>query len=373
MSATRRGYAVCGICLLALALGATFGARALNAVVVPGLVALAAGWIGVRRTARPTVTRSRPAPGFPGDVREITLDVDSDDATSATVRDTVGEGLSTTAGAIETGIPGAVTYECAFERRGEHAIGPAVVIVTDALGLFEREFRSTRRTDVLVYPPVERLSGYAREALLGGREASPLDDRGEFDSLREYVPGDPLRDVHWKSSAKRDSFVVTEFAADTEAERLAIAAEAAPGRGHRRGQKRRADEMASAVASVACWLLDRGVEIDLVTPDGRLSGAHATRERVLRTLARTGAGRVATSERESADVAIAAEIGVTTVTVGGETHPFERFVDPGGFGGDHERRRTAGGGATEQTTTGNPGATTADGGINPESTFEEGP
>jgi len=339
MSATRRGYAVFGICLCALALGATFGARALNAVVVPGLVALAAGWISVRRTAQPTVARNRPAPGFPGDSREITLDIEAEDAASVTVRDTVGRGLSTDSGEIETGVPGQVTYDCVLETRGEHSIGPAVFTVTDALGLFERDFRSATTTDVLVYPPIERLSGYAREALLGGA-GTPSDDRGEFDSLREYVPGDPLRDVHWKGSAKRDSFVVTEFAADTEAEGFAIAAEAAPGR---------ADRMAIAAASVACWLLDRGIDIELATPEGRLSGTHATRQQVLSLLARVGAGRVATQSKENAFVVIAAEVGGTAVTVDGETHPFDRFVGDGLEGGIEPRHATGEPGSSECT------------------------
>lgn len=363
MSVTRRGYAVFGICLGALVLGVTFGARALNAVVVPGLVALVVGWVGVKRTPRPTVTRNRPASGFPGDVREVVLEIGFGDSTrtrSATVRDALEEGLQAEIGAIEMGVPGRITYDCVLGRRGEHAIGPAVITITDALGLFEREFRPATTTDVLVYPPVERLSGYAREAFLGGRTDAPFNDRGEFDSLREYVPGDPLRDVHWKSSAKRDDFVVTEFAADTEREGLAIVTEAAPGQ---------ADEMASAAASVACWLLENGIEIDVTTPDGRLSGADtATRERVLALFARTGTGRVADRRRERADVAIAAETGGVTVTIGDSTIPFDRLVDPAATGRPRatsertEAERTtprdrapAGAGTTRATTDGRRG------------------
>jgi uncharacterized protein (DUF58 family) len=329
MSVTRRGLAVFGICVLALGLGATFGARALNAVVVPALVALIAGWISVRRVGQPTVTRSRPAPGFPGEGREITLDIESGDATSATVRETVGDGLSADTSPITTDVPGRVAYDCRYERRGERAIGPATVTVGDALGLFERDFRAATRTDALVDPPVRGLSGDARRVLVGGSEGGTVDDRGEFDALREYVSGDPLRDVHWKSSAKRDEFVVTEFAPEQEREGLAIVAEAAPGK---------ADEMATAAASVACWLLDRGIEIDLVTPDGRLFGVEVgTRERVLALLARAGAGRVATGSKEVADVTIAADVGGTTVTVDGETYPFDRLVEPRRLDGGHER------------------------------------
>jgi uncharacterized protein (DUF58 family) len=320
MSATRRGYAAFGICLAALAAGSAFGARALNAVVVPGLVALAAGWIASRRIPYPTVTRSQPASGFPGEERTIVLDTDAERATTATVRDRADEGLSAPETGIETGIPGRIEYDCRLDERGEHVLGPATVTIEDALGLFSREFRSARTTDVLVYPPVRPLSDRAGRDLLAGEEA-PIDDRGEFDSLREYVPGDPLRDVHWKASAKREAFVVTEFAASEEEGSLAIVAEAAPGE---------AEEMAIAAASVACWLLDAGVEIDLATPDGRLSGASAGRRgKVLALLARSGAGRVATARRERADIHIAAEPGGLTVSVGDSTIPFDRLLARG--------------------------------------------
>jgi uncharacterized protein (DUF58 family) len=319
MSATRRAYAVFGVCLLALAAGSAFGARALNAIVVPGLVALAAGWIGTRRATPPTVTRSQPSPGFPGDERTIALDIDADRSTAATVYDRVGSGLSASAGRIETAVPGRVEYDCRLDERGEHALGPVTVTVEDALGLFARNFRSSTTTGVLVYPSVRRLSDRAHQAFLAGGEDALLDDRGEFDSLREYVPGDPLRDVHWKSSAKQDEFVVTEFAPGEDEEGLTVVAEAASGE---------ADAMATATATIACWLLDAGVEIDLVTPDGRLPGASpGTREGILALLARAGAGRVSSADREGTDVSIRAERDGVTVEIGGSTFAFDRLVD----------------------------------------------
>ena len=320
MSLTRRGYAVGGICLLAFALGTLFGARALNAVVVPGLVALAVGWVAIYRTTPPTVSRGQPAPGFPDEIRTVTLMIEAEQASSATVRDRASEGLSVPAEAIGTDLPGEIEYDCQFAERGEETLGPALLTLTDALGLFEREFRAAGRTDVLVYPPVHRLSDRTHPIPLADED--PLvDDRGEFDSLREYVPGDPLRHVDWKASAKREEFVVSEFAASEEAEGLSIVAEAAPGQ---------ADAMATAAASIALWLLENGIEIDLAVPGGRLSDVSlGESEAVLALLARAGGGRVGSARRNAADVLVAAEADGPTVTTSEKTIPFDRLVRSG--------------------------------------------
>ena len=325
MSLTRRGYAVGGICLLAFALGTLFGARALNAVVVPGLVALAVGWVAIYRTTPPTVTRSQPAPGFPGESRTISLTIEAERASSATVRDRASEGLSVPTRAIGTDLPGDIEYDCQFTERGEGTLGPALLTLTDALGLFEREFRAAGSTEVLVYPPVRRLSDRARLTFLTGED--PLvDDRGEFDSLREYVPGDPLRDVDWKASAKREELVVSEFAAREEKDGISIVAGAAPGQ---------ADAMATATASVALWLLESGVEIDLATPGGRLSDVSPGEdEEVLALLARAGGGRVGSARRNAADVLVRAEADGPTVTTSERTIPFDRLVRSGSTPGD---------------------------------------
>ena len=153
-----------------------------------------------------------------------------------------------------------------------------------------------------------------------------MDDRGEFDSLREYVPGDPLRNVDWKASAKREELVVSEFAAREEKDGISIVAEAAPGR---------ADAMATAAASVALWLLDAGVGIDLATPGGRLSNVSPGEgEEVLALLARAGGGRVGNARRNAADVLVRAETDGSAITTSEKVIPFGRLVRSGSRPGD---------------------------------------
>ena len=144
-----------------------------------------------------------------------------------------------------------------------------------------------------------------------GESARFSDDREQFDELREYVPGDSLRNVHWASSAKRDELVVMEFDAAIDVAGLAIAAGSTAGY---------ADEMAAAAASVATTLLDAGLAVSLSLPDGEIErdGGESQRERVLAALARTGHGRVDTD----ADIRVFADADGTSITIEDREVPF---------------------------------------------------
>lgn len=314
MRPTRRGYALAGIVIGAEVLALTYGGRALNAIVAPAVVALAAGAIAVARADTPTVDRASVPPGFPGDSREVTVEVTGSGA--ATVVETVPDGLAVDASTHERALPTTFTYEVTLEERGRHTLGPLVVRVTDLLGLVSTTVETEATTDVLVYPPVSPLSGHG--AVLGDVVDPDAVERQEFESVREYVPGDPLRAVHWKSTAKDpDGMYVTEFVDSSVEDSIVLAAGSAPGY---------ADEMAAAAASVAVTAVDAGVGVELRTPSGvvsRDSGADH-RDRLLRHLALAEGGPLPDVER--VDVRIYADCDGVVLTVGSRDHDFEALT-----------------------------------------------
>lgn len=101
-------------------------------------------------------------------------------------------------------------------RRGRFKWSNLRVRGTDALGLIVRE-RSykTDPIELTVYPapiPVQveatPSSGWGSSDLDSGRvRGSGLEPR----TVREYAPGDPIRYIHWKSSAKSRNLMVKEF------------------------------------------------------------------------------------------------------------------------------------------------------------------
>lgn len=321
MRPTRRGWTVLVASLLALAMGWAFGGRSLNAVVVPGLLALAATGLTVWRANDPTVTRRVPADGHHGETATASLAVETSPALPATVHDRTGRGLT---GAIEGDLLAdgrSVAASVTLAERGEQWFGPCTVDLTDPLGLWERSVEVSDRASLLVYPRVRPL-GDARGVV--ERFRGETDEREHFDGVREYTPGDPLRDVNWKASASHPrGLYVTTFAGTGETRTVTLGV-AAPVGG--------VDDAAEAAASVAVHLLEAGVPVALVTPrvriDAGVGGAH--RRRVLGALATFDGGRLRDRDVAEADVLVE---GVprqrgADVVVGDERRPFGDYREP---------------------------------------------
>ncbi|QLG61231.1 DUF58 domain-containing protein [Halorarum salinum] len=331
MRLTGRGWAVVGALALAGVSAGLFGPRSLNAVVVPGLVALAAGYLQLRRFEPPAVARETPPDAHVGHEGTVRLSFGDPGGPrpgpgtglsrpfAGEVRETVGDGLTAESTTFET-VVGAepVEYGVRYGARGRHVLGPATVTARDLLGLVETDVPTAGVAEVLVYPRVHAIAPRARRDLRALHETGVHEERREFDRLREYDRGDSLRDIHWKSTAKREDLIVKEFAAEAEAEAVSLAAGAA-------AAPDAADRMAEAAASIALALVEDGVPVDVHLPDGSVTAGpdRGGRVRLLERLALVGPGRVATEE---ADVTVYGGADGVRVAVGDEELEFEELV-----------------------------------------------
>jgi uncharacterized protein (DUF58 family) len=334
MDLTRRGTAAVGVAIAAVGMGWLFGSRSLNAIAVTAVVAIAVGAIQLRIADPPTVDRSKPRSGFPGDRRSISLRMTGSRGTLVRVTDSLPDGLASADNGATGAIPFETEYEVTLTGRGRHRVGPATVRVRDPFGLLEKAYDVGNPTPLLVYPTIHDVSGST--ALTAIIEQARTPERQEIDHLREYVPGDPLRDIAWKASAKRlPDFVVTEFAGQETTGTVEIAASAT---------QSTIDEAASAVASIAVFLLEGGLEVGITLPDGRLEPDRGPRHRdaLLRALAETGPGAVPEATWESADVQVAGKR--RGVRIGFEGHSMfygqlrgqDRAVTPPESRADHD-------------------------------------
>lgn len=103
-------------------------------------------------------------------------------------------------------------YSFSPKMRGIYRIGPMELIHTDAFGAFQRVTSSTETSELVVYPAFDEIAtlpgGVQR---LGEVAHSPRLGRGdEFYSLRNYLIGDDLRTVHWKSSMRHGKMLVRQ-------------------------------------------------------------------------------------------------------------------------------------------------------------------
>jgi len=101
--------------------------------------------------------------------------------------------------------------------RGEVDIGGAGLRVLAGIGLWVLQYRFDWPEKLRVYPLIEELTRgdlFAhRRRLWGiGQHQSKKFGRGtEFDSLREYNPGDEFRSVNWKATARAGRPIINQY------------------------------------------------------------------------------------------------------------------------------------------------------------------
>jgi len=100
------------------------------------------------------------------------------------------------------------------ERRGVITVGPAHTVRGDPLGILKREATWDDTHTLYVHPVTTSLhstsTGFIRD-LEGQASRTIVDADISFHALREYVPGDSQRQIHWKSTAKTGTLMVRQY------------------------------------------------------------------------------------------------------------------------------------------------------------------
>ena len=113
-------------------------------------------------------------------------------------------------------------------RRGrETGAGGFVIDSMGPLGLGRHRVRLPLPWDVVVYPPLVSVRLRASVADARRRDAGmkPIRRLGEgrlFESLREWVPGDDLRHIDWKATARRAKVITRQYEAERRQQVLLV-------------------------------------------------------------------------------------------------------------------------------------------------------
>ena len=105
-----------------------------------------------------------------------------------------------------------LTYSVPNDRRGVFDVGPVEVTRADPLSLWRTVQRAGAVHRLWVHPRQHALTLRAGQApsLDGDMGDQAFDSSVTFHALREYVPGDDLRLVHWRSYARTGELLVRE-------------------------------------------------------------------------------------------------------------------------------------------------------------------
>lgn len=100
-------------------------------------------------------------------------------------------------------------------RRGVFTLGPLSICTSDPFGLFSVQIEYPYQESFTVYPPVSALPrielprGVSSGASRAHYPTSNLTT--DAASVRQYVPGDPLNRIHWRSTARHGDIHIKEF------------------------------------------------------------------------------------------------------------------------------------------------------------------
>lgn len=112
------------------------------------------------------------------------------------------------------------TARTVCSRRGLFKLGPWEVVIGEPFGLFQVHQEYGKSLEILVYPPLaEKLPEFnLRRGMRGDlrmmNHAINSETIQAF-TTRKYQPGDPLRRVHWPTSAKRGELFIKSFDPET--------------------------------------------------------------------------------------------------------------------------------------------------------------
>ena len=156
-------------------------------------------------------------------------------------------------------------------RWGNYRVGDVRLRARDRLGLTVWESRVDRGNRLRVYPLPETLRRIvppvSTQLYTGNEVARQKGDGMEFADLRLFAPGDRVRSINWRASARRDELVVNERHPERNADVILFLDTFADARS---GGRSTLDLAVRATATLAARYLERRDRVGLVSFGGVL-------------------------------------------------------------------------------------------------------
>lgn len=216
---TGLGWTVLLLTLVAFVVGYRLGLREVVVVGWAGAVLVVVAAAALLGRSRLVIRMSLPqARVVVGDAAGVTVTAENParlPSVPTTVELPIGEGL------VDVAIPAVAPrgfhqqhVPVPTTRRGVLDVGPVTGVRADPVGLVRRELVWTAREQVVVHPRTIAIpstsTGLVRD--LEGQATTDLSPADiSFHAIREYVPGDDPRTIHWRSTAKTGAFMVRQL------------------------------------------------------------------------------------------------------------------------------------------------------------------
>jgi|GEM_PF-442627 len=168
----------------------------------------------------------------------------------------------------------AVKYSCVCPDRGKYTLGPFKVYFFDPLGLFFFARAYPVYSQVYVYPRVFPIYKFPRLAKgvqpwFGINTARSSGDEDEFFGVREYKDGDPIKRIHWASTAKKNRLIVKQFQ-NQSFYRATVMFNLEKDKDYGQGKQSITEYTVKIAASVCKYLFDSNVSIEVIAHAGEI-------------------------------------------------------------------------------------------------------
>ena len=110
-----------------------------------------------------------------------------------------------------------ISYNLRPTERGEYYFGSLNIYVRSPLKLISRRFTFDKNKMTPTYPSYIQLRKYDLMAFsnnlfqYGIKKIRRIGHTMEFEQIKEYVPGDDIRTLNWKATAKKNALMVNQF------------------------------------------------------------------------------------------------------------------------------------------------------------------
>lgn len=109
------------------------------------------------------------------------------------------------------------SYSLRPTQRGSYDFGDTLAYVTSGIGLVRRKYRFSNQQEVPVYPSFIQMRKFELYAIsnrltdLGVKKVRRIGHTLEFDQIKNYVPGDDIRSINWKATARANDLMVNQY------------------------------------------------------------------------------------------------------------------------------------------------------------------
>lgn len=204
------------------------------------------------------------------------------------------EGNDAVAARLRAGEERTIPVQLSCSRWGVYEVGMIEVRARDLFRLVVWEDRLRQVHELKAYPHSETLTrvldAAETQAFTGSAVARVKGDGIEYADIRDYVPGDRLRSINWRASARRTGLVVNERHPDRNTDVVLFVDSFAD---LRDGNRSTLDDAVRASATLATRYLERRDRVGLVSFGGILRWLRpglgpSQRFRLIETLLETG-------------------------------------------------------------------------------------